>query len=343
MEVKIPSFVYIQRGAFSKIKSVLDKINSQNAIIITDPVVSEILKSKISELGLKEILINDASILEVRRIVLMLSYSDVDAIVGIGGGKVLDVSKVVATELNVPFISVPTTASHDGIASPMASFKEGGKPVSITAKSPIAVIADVEIIENCPPRLIHSGFGDLISNITAVKDWKLSRDINGESYNEVAASIATIPAYLMLNKANGDFVLKNEIELLLRGLIMSGVAIAMVGSSRPASGAEHKFSHAIDYLGYGNGTHGEQVGIGTIIFEYMYEKNYGDGNWIAVKNALKKAGAPVRVQEIGISKEQAIEALLYAKKIRRKRFTILEALNPTRDDFEQILQVTGIV
>ncbi|MEM4645159.1 MAG: glycerol-1-phosphate dehydrogenase, partial [Archaeoglobaceae archaeon] len=92
-----------------------------------------------------------------------------------------------------------------------------------------------------------------------------------------------------------------------------------------------------------NGTHGEQVGIGTIIFEYMYEKNYGDGNWIAVKNALKKAGAPVRVQEIGISKEQAIEALLYAKKIRRKRFTILEALNPTRDDFEQILQVTGIV
>ncbi|MEM4644879.1 MAG: iron-containing alcohol dehydrogenase, partial [Archaeoglobaceae archaeon] len=296
MEVKIPSFVYIQRGAFSKIKSVLDKINSQNAIIITDPVVSEILKSKISELGLKEILINDASILEVRRIVLMLSYSDVDAIVGIGGGKVLDVSKVVATELNVPFISVPTTASHDGIASPMASFKEGGKPVSITAKSPIAVIADVEIIENCPPRLIHSGFGDLISNITAVKDWKLSRDINGESYNEVAASIATIPAYLMLNKANGDFVLKNEIELLLRGLIMSGVAIAMVGSSRPASGAEHKFSHAIDYLGYGNGTHGEQVGIGTIIFEYMYEKNYGDGNWIAVKNALKKAGAPVRVQ-----------------------------------------------
>ncbi|MEM0353305.1 MAG: iron-containing alcohol dehydrogenase, partial [Archaeoglobaceae archaeon] len=95
----------------------------------------------------------------------------------------------------------------------------------------------------------HSGFGDLISNITAVKAWKLSRDLTGESYNEVIASIATIPAYLMLNKAKDNLSLKEDLETLLRGLIMSGVAISMAGSSRPASGAEHKFSHAIDYLG----------------------------------------------------------------------------------------------
>ncbi|MDW7990389.1 MAG: iron-containing alcohol dehydrogenase [Archaeoglobaceae archaeon] len=342
MEMRIPSLVYIQRRAFSKLEDVLRKMNAQNAVIITDSIVLELLKEKITKLGLETILINEASILEARRIVLTLSYSDVDAIAGIGGGKVLDVSKVVSTELNVPFISVPTTASHDGIASPVASFKEGGKPVSISTKPPIAVIADTEIIERCPPRLIHSGFGDLISNITAVKDWKLSRELIGESYNEVAASIATIPAYLMLNKANGNFNLKEEIELLLRGLIMSGVAIAMVGSSRPASGAEHKFSHALDYLGYGNATHGEQVGIGSIIFEFMYEKNYRDGNWMAVKNALKKAGAPVKLSEIGITKKQAVEALIYAKKIRKRRFTILEALNPGKEDFEIVLKSTEI-
>jgi len=321
----------------------LKKINSENPIIITDPIVSEILKDKIAELGIEKILINEASILEARKIILSLSYSDVDAIVGIGGGRVLDISKVVASELNVHFISVPTTASHDGIASPVASFKEGGKPVSIAAKPPTAVIADLEIIEKCPQRLIHSGFGDLISNITAVKDWKLSRDLTGESYNEIAASIATIPAYLLLEKTNGDFDLKKELELLLRGLIMSGVAIAMVGSSRPASGAEHKFSHALDYLGYGNATHGEQVGLGTIIFEFMYEENYGDGNWVSVKNALKKAGAPVRLSEVGISKDQALEALNYAKRIRRKRFTILEALNPKSEDFERVLIKTDMI
>ncbi|MEM0203231.1 MAG: sn-glycerol-1-phosphate dehydrogenase [Archaeoglobaceae archaeon] len=343
MEVNIPSLVYLQRGAFSKIPKVVEKINSQNAIILTDQVVSEILKDRIEKLGFEKIIVTEANLLEARKIEAMLSYSEVDAIVGIGGGKVLDVSKVVASELNVPFISVPTTASHDGIASPVASFKEQGKPISISAKAPIAVVADIDIIEKCPPRLIHSGFGDLISNITAVKDWKLSRDLTGESYNEVIASIATIPAYLMLNKAKDNLSLKEELETLLRGLIMSGVAISMAGSSRPASGAEHKFSHAIDYLGYGFGTHGEQVGIGTIIFEFMYENHYGDGDWRAIKEAMKKVGAPTKLGEIGLSKDQAIEALLHAKRIRRRRFTILEALNPNREEFEKILRETELI
>ncbi|MEM0088233.1 MAG: iron-containing alcohol dehydrogenase [Archaeoglobaceae archaeon] len=343
MEVSIPSLVYLQRGAFSKISKVVEKINSQNAIILTDQVVLEILKERIEKLGFEKIIVTEANLLEARKIEAMLSYSEVDAIVGIGGGKVLDVSKVVASELNVPFISVPTTASHDGIASPVASFKEQGRPISISAKAPIAVVADIDIIEKCPKRLIHSGFGDLISNITAVKDWKLSRDLTGESYNEVIASIATIPAYLMLNKAKDNLSLKEDLETLLRGLIMSGVAISMAGSSRPASGAEHKFSHAIDYLGYGFGTHGEQVGIGTIIFEFMYENHYGDGDWRAIKEAMKKVGAPTKLSEIGLSKDQAISALLQAKMIRRRRFTILEALNPSKEEFERILRETELI
>mgnify|MGYP001772565017 CR=1 FL=1 len=343
MEVEIPRLIYLQRGAISKISKVLDKIGSQSPVVLTDKTVSEILRDKIEPLGFEKIIVAEASLSEARKIEASLSYSEVDAILGIGGGKVLDVSKVVASELNVPFISVPTTASHDGIASPVASFKEQGKPVSISTKAPIAVIADIEIIEKCPPRLIHSGFGDLISNITAVKDWKLSRDLTGENYNEVIASIATIPAYLMLNRIRDNFSLKDELETLLRGLIMSGVAISMAGSSRPASGAEHKFSHAIDYLGYGFGTHGEQVGIGTIIFEFMYENHYDNGDWCSIKEALEKAGAPTKLEEIGLSKEQALEALIYAKRIRRKRFTILEALNPDKKEFEEILKKTELI
>ncbi|MFN3384385.1 MAG: iron-containing alcohol dehydrogenase [Archaeoglobaceae archaeon] len=343
MEFNIPSLVYLERKAFSRIPKVVEKVDSQSTVILTDAIVLEILKEKIEGLGFEKILVNEANLLEARRIEATLSYGEVDSVIGIGGGKVLDVSKVVASELNVPFISVPTTASHDGIASPVASFKEQGRPISISTKAPIAVIADVEIIERCPPRLIHSGFGDLVSNITAVKDWKLSRDLTGESYNEVIASIATIPAYLMLDRAKNCFSLKDELETLLRGLIMSGVAISMAGSSRPASGAEHKFSHALDYLGYGHGTHGEQVGIGTIIFEFVYEKNYGDGNWLAVRDAMKKVGAPTKLVEIGLNKEQAIEALLYAKKIRKKRFTILEALDLSKEYFEKVLRETELI
>ncbi|MCS7144794.1 MAG: sn-glycerol-1-phosphate dehydrogenase [Archaeoglobaceae archaeon] len=345
MEVRIPSYVYIQRNAINKLGRVLERVDSQNAVMLTDGIVKEIVAKKIDKIPFSgTFIVEKASILEAREIVMNLGYGDVDTVVGIGGGKVLDVSKVVATELNAEFISVPTTASHDGIASPVASFKENGKPVSISTKPPIAVIADTEIIKSCPKRLIHSGFGDLISNITAVKDWRLSRDLTGESYNEVAVAIASMPAHLMLNKAiEPDFRLESDIETLLRGLIMSGVAIAIAGSSRPASGAEHKFSHALDYLGYGNGTHGEQVGLGTIIFEYFYEKAYNDGDWNRVREGLRNVGAPTKAREIGLTGEQMIEALVYAKRIRRKRFTILEAIDPSKEEFENALKQTEIV
>ncbi|MEG9194439.1 MAG: iron-containing alcohol dehydrogenase [Archaeoglobales archaeon] len=345
MEVKIPSYVYIQKNAISKLNRVLEKIDSQSAVMVTDEVVKRLVEDKIQKIPFYGVfLVENASILQARDIVLNVGYTDVDAVVGIGGGKVLDVSKVVATELNAEFVSVPTTASHDGIASPVASFKENGKPISISTKPPVAVIADTEIIKSCPRRLIHSGFGDLISNIVAVKDWRLSRDLRGESYNEVAVAIASMPAHLMVNRAKEpDFRLENDIETLLRGLIMSGVAIAIAGSSRPASGAEHKFSHALDYLGFGNGTHGEQVGLGTIIFEFFYEKAYNEGNWELIRESLRNVGAPTKAEQIGLSKEQVLEALLYAKKIRRKRFTILEALDPQKEDFEKALEETKIV
>jgi glycerol-1-phosphate dehydrogenase [NAD(P)+] len=130
--------------------------------------------------------------------------------------------------------------------------------------------------------------------------------------------------------------------MLVRGLIMSGVAISIVGSSRPASGSEHKFSHALDFLGLGNGTHGEQVGVGSIIMEYLHEKYYGMGDWERMKKSLEKIQAPTTAKEIGLSKEDVIKALLYAKKLRKKRYTILEDINPDKSELELVLSKTGV-
>lgn len=345
--VELPYHVYIGEGEISKLVKVLENLDVKNFLLLTDSVVKNLvvvnLRDKLAGWDYNIGIVEDAKMEEARRIILQSGFSDYDAVVGIGGGKVLDVSKVVSTEMNATFISVPTAASHDGIASPVASFKENGKPISISTNPPSAVIADLSIIKNCPIRLLRSGYGDLISNISAVKDWQLARDLVGESYNEVAASIAVMPAQLIASKAN-EFDLTNlsHLLMLMRGLIMSGVAIAFVGSSRPASGAEHKFSHAIDYLGYGNGTHGEQVAIGTIIMEYLHEKHYGVGDWELIKEALEKVQAPTTAKEIGLTREQVIEALILAKKLRKKRFTILEAVNPTKEDFEIVLSKTGV-
>jgi glycerol-1-phosphate dehydrogenase [NAD(P)+] len=345
---ELPLIVEISEKARKIVRDVLDDIELSSVIMLTGSVSYELVGSKIEE-RIADILLNKfcvekSGMEEVRKVEVSTGYSDVDCVVGVGGGKVLDVAKVLASEINAAFISVPTVASHDGIASPIASFKENGRPVSISTKPPTAILADLVVLKHSPIRLLRSGYGDLVSNITAIKDWKLAKEKVGEDFNEVAASMAVMPAGLMLSSAEKlDLKEIGHLEMLVRGLILSGVAISIVGNSRPASGAEHKFSHAVDYLGHGSGTHGEQVAIGTIIMEYLHEKYYGVGNWELIKLSLEKIQAPTMAKEIGLTKDQVLEALMYAKGIRRRRYTILEDVDPTKEEFEVVLNKTGVV
>ncbi len=346
--VELPYYVEVSETSRKKVKDILDSFNLNSTLFLTGKnsyeVVGAKIEEKIADYIVEKVFVEKATMSEVRRIELFLGYTDIDSVVGVGGGKVIDVGKVIATELNVAFISIPTLASNDGIASPVASFKENGKPVSISVNPPTAVLADLTILRNSPIRFLRAGFGDLISNITAVKDWKLARDKIDEEYNEVAASMAYLPSTLMLNLESVNF--KDDLttlEKLIRGLILSGVSIAIAGSSRPASGAEHKFSHALDYLGYGSGVHGEQVALGTIIMEYLHQKYYGTGDWEAIKTILEKAQVPTTAKELNLTKEQVLEALIYAKRIRKKRYTILEDVNPSKEELELILIKTGII
>jgi glycerol-1-phosphate dehydrogenase [NAD(P)+] len=345
--VGLPRIIEVSESARKKIRSSVESLGRSSILILTGENVYKTVGKKTEErlegLHVRTMFVKSPRVQEVRKIEFEVELDEIDCVVGVGGGRVLDVAKVVATEIDVPFISVPSTASHDGIASPIASFKENNRPVSISTNPPAAVLGDITIIRNSPIRLIRSGYGDLISNITAVKDWELGKDKNDEEYNEVAASMALMPAQLLLREAE-MLDLKNpaHLELLVKGLVLSGVTICIVGSSRPVSGAEHKFSHALDYLGYGTGLHGEQVAIGTIIMEYLHEKAYGVGNWELIKQSLENIRAPSTAKEIGLTREQLLEALEYAKRIRRKRYTILEDINPSREDLEIAVEKTGV-
>ncbi|AGK61981.1 Glycerol dehydrogenase-related enzyme [Archaeoglobus sulfaticallidus PM70-1] len=346
--VDLPLFVELGEGPRKYIWDIIDELNLSSVYIIAGRTSYEVAGRKIAE-RINEFItgthfVKEGGMDEVKKLTVDLVYHDIDCVMGIGGGKVLDVAKVFSSELNVPFISVPTVASHDGIASPIASFKEDGKPVSVTAKPPTAVIADLIILKHSPIRLLKSGYGDLISNTVAVKDWHLSKEVTGEDYNEISASMAALPAKLMLDSAEKlDFRNLAHLEMLVRGLILSGVAISIAGSSRPASGSEHRFSHALDYLGYSNATHGEKVALGSIIMEYLHEKHYGNGDWERIRFSLERIQAPTTAKEVGLTKEQILEALMLAKKIRRKRYSILEDVNPDKEDFEVVLTKTGIV
>ena len=185
---------------------------------------------------------------------------------GVGGGKVIDVAKLAATNKKSYFISIPTTASHDGIASPMASIKNSKESVSLKAQAPMALIADSEILKNAPFRFLASGCADIVSNYTAVKDWRLAKRLQNENFSESAAALSIMSAKLIIQSADS---IKEGLELssrlVAKMLFSSGMAISIAGSSRPASGSEHLFSHALDQIAKKPALHGEQCGIGTIM------------------------------------------------------------------------------
>jgi glycerol-1-phosphate dehydrogenase [NAD(P)+] len=263
---------------------------------------------------------------------------EASVILGVGGGKIIDVAKMASTNSKTYFLSVPTTASHDGITSPLASIKNEKGSVSIKAQSPMAVIADTNIIKNAPYRLLASGCGDVISNYTAVLDWKLAKRLQNVSYSESAASLAQMTAKLITEGADKIKPgLEKSTRLVAKALFSTGVAISIANSSRPASGSEHLFSHALDKIAKKPALHGEQCGVGAIM---MMELHGGD--WTFIRDALNKVKAPTTAKELGISPEEIIEALTIAHTIR-DRYTILGDRGLSREAAEQLALNTEVI
>ncbi len=259
--------------------------------------------------------------------------------IGVGGGKNIDVAKVASVKNKIPFISVPTIASHDGITSPRASIKNNGKPYSIQAQAPMAILADIETISKSPFRFTAAGCGDLLSNFTAIKDWILSHKLRGEYYGAYAASLSlTSASHIVENAELIGSKNKEGVRIVVEGLIGSGVAMAIAGNSRPASGSEHLFSHALDTIAKKPALHGEQCGIGTIMMMYLH-----GGDWKKIRQTLTKIGAPTTAKQLGIDEDTIIEALCQAHKIRPERYTILGEKGLTKTAAKELAEKTLII
>jgi glycerol-1-phosphate dehydrogenase [NAD(P)+] len=257
-----------------------------------------------------------------------------DFLIGVGGGRVIDTAKIVSYNLELPFISVPTAASHDGIASARASVSLGTGHSSLEAQPPVAIVADTGIIASAPHRLLAAGCADIISNYTAILDWELAHRVKGEPLSEYAITLSKMTAEILVK--NAHLIKPHQEEsawFVVKALVSSGVAMSIAGSSRPASGGEHKFSHALDKLAPGKALHGESCGIGTIISMYLH-----GGDWRGVRSSLRAIGAPVTPAEVGIDDTVAVEALLMAKTIRPERFTIFD-MGLTRESAERLVRM----
>jgi len=301
--------------------------------------ISDILSSEKYEIFVYKV--KSSSVDEVERLSNEISKDlrVVRGVIGIGGGKAIDSAKYVAWRHSANFVSVPTVPSHDGIASPFTSLRGLPTVVSIRTITPLMILADMEIISRSPRRYLVAGVGDLVGKYTAVLDWRLAHNLLNEYYADYAASLALHSVRHVLS--SWEKIKYGTVEgyrIVVEGLISSGVAMCIAGSTRPASGSEHLFSHALDKIANYPALHGEQVGVGTIMMSYLHGKN-----WVRIKGILEEIGAPTTAKELGVSEDKIIEALVIAHKIRPDRYTILGRDGLSREAAERLARITGVI
>ncbi|MEM2014299.1 MAG: NAD(P)-dependent glycerol-1-phosphate dehydrogenase [Desulfurococcaceae archaeon] len=346
-KIDLPKRIVIGDGALNEIPLILKfaKNNVSKVAMVTGEhtysvggfIVEKMVKDQADVVVVK---VQDAHVNTAERILDKLRNESVDAIFGVGGGKSIDIAKYVSSKLKVPMISVPLAPSHDGIASPFASLKGTSRPYSVYTEVPYAIVADTSILARAPRRLILSGMGDLLGKLVSVKDWRLAHRLRGEYYGEYAAQLALMSAKHVIKYH--ELIASGSVEgvrILVEALISSGVSMCIAGSSRPASGSEHLFAHAIELLAPGRVLHGEAVALGTVVMLYIY----GDKRWRSVKEIMRKTGLPTSTYELNIEPEVLVKALTIAHTIRPERYTILGERGLSEEAALKVLKETGIV
>ncbi len=314
-------------------------------VIVTGNLTKRLAADKVSDVmndagfDIQFSIVGEASYANIERVEKVCKESDAGFLMAVGGGSKIDLCKMAAKDMGLAFLSVPTSAAHDGIASGRASIRNENGSKSLEAKVPLGVVADTGVIVKAPYRLLAAGCADVISNTTALMDWEFAKRMRNEEFSRSAYALASYTSETIIE--NADLIKPNMEEsvwIAIRPIIISGISMSVAGSSRPTSGSEHMFSHALDLIAPGNALHGEQCGVGAIMMMYLH-----GGDWNRIRNALRRIGAPVNARELGVNEEQVIEALLSAHQIRKDRFTILGHSGLTRRAAERIAEITEVI
>lgn len=345
--IRLPRNVLVGHGVLSQTTEAVSELHLDGRpLIVTSPTPRTVAAERVAEgfaatgVDPVTVVVEQASFAAVERVVETARAEEAGFLVGVGGGKPIDIAKMASDTLGMGFVSVPTAASHDGIVSGRGSVPEGDTRHSVSAEPPLAVVADTEIIADAPWRLTTAGCADIISNYTAVRDWQLAHRLQNVEYSEYAGALSQMTAEMLVNNADS---IKQGLEesawVVVKALVSSGVAMSIAGSSRPASGAEHLFSHQLDRLAPGEALHGHQVGVGSILMEYLHTGE--SGRWRNIRDALARIGAPTTADELDVGDEDIIEALTTAHEIR-DRYTILgNGMNEAAA--REVAAMTGVI
>ena len=326
-----PLQVSVGSGTIGSVAEMLDSCllsrNGQVAYVIGTGMGDAVIEALGDDVNRDRVIrVGCGTIDEATDLATRLNTAAVDAIVGIGGGRTLDVAKFASTRLGLPMLAVATNLAHDGIASPVSVLRHGTARRSYGVAAPAAVMVDLDFVERAPDHFLRSGVGDVVSNISAIADWRLSHELTGEPIDGVAAALASTAAEAVLAQPGKAFE-PAFLRCLAEALIISGLAMSAAGTSRPCSGACHEISHALDHLYPGVASHGEQVAIGALFAMFLR----GDAPRVRhMAQVFERHGLPVTPTELELTEDQFADAVIHAPATRPDRFTILEHLDLDR-------------
>ncbi len=332
-QISIPTLVRVKPGGLDRVGVYLNRDQHQSVtVLISHGLHSRLVDRFKDSLAAQEIDFTDWY--EVEEHSLDFSYrvftslQSSTAIVGVGGGKALDVAKYVGFLSRLPYYAVPTSLSNDGFCSPQSSLLVNNKRKSLPSAIPYGVVIDTEVCRQAPEVLTCSGVGDLVSKFTAVADWKLAFHKVGEPVHDFAALLSDGSIYAFMGNPKFDL---EGMRLLATALLMNGLAMEMCGSSRPASGSEHLVSHAFDLLSPTPRLHGLQVGVATYMISQLHNMHTQ-----RIAKLFELTGFWNHVYSDPFCRATWIEAIMMAPSIKPNYVTILTEQS-NRDRLIQIM------
>ena len=332
-QVALPVLVRVKPGALDRVGIYAQRHGFRRVVVLHPPDLPGTLQTRFanalagSSIEVKQKLgVEQASFEQAQEIFRKLPGA-VDAVIGVGGGKTLDVAKYVSFLARLPYLAVPTSLSNDGFCSPQSSLTIDGRRRSLPAAIPFGVVLATALCHAAPEILWMSGVGDLSAKFTAVVDWKLAFHARGTLVDDFAALLSDSTVYQFIARPARD---TEGVKLLGTALMLNGVAMAICGSSRPASGSEHLISHALDAISRRPRLHGLQVGVASYLVSRLQNRNSGE-----IARLFEATGFWRAVAADPFSRAEWMEAVRRAPTIKEDFYTILSA----RDCVPEIAEI----
>ena len=327
---RLPEHLIVEAGIFNDVPRAMEDVfpglHGKKAILVTEENLKGLFENLISEImrdfdKCELYLITTADYDSAASLAKYITMQDIKVVIGFGGGTVLDLAKFAAFVSKAKYISLPTTLSNDSLASPVAVLGTEGKArKSFKCTIPDAILVDTNVIKSAPMRQLLSGIGDTISKDTALFDWRLAGNKAGDKVDDFAYMMSRMAYDSLLHSKDAELKSDEFLTRLTRALVMGGLAMEIAGSSRPSSGSEHLFCHALEecYSEEVNVPHGIAVAMGSVgacIFQGRDPET--------VMSLIRGYGIPAKPSDNKVTEEIFVGAWQKAASTRADRYTIL--------------------